>query len=103
MSISRRELFQQLPRKDVLRSLGQIASSLGLGQLVQDDADAPGAVEAAGLALGRRKAAGDWLESLTRQSAAAGASGAARDSENPGQEVRTAGAEPRNPGESQGD
>jgi hypothetical protein len=83
MTISRREFFRQVPGKRTLRSLGQIASSLGLGHLIADDADSPGTCEEAGLAL-RRKDAASWLDSFASESAGAGPSGAAPKQEVPG-------------------
>jgi hypothetical protein len=93
MTISRREFFRQVPGKAAFRSLGQIASSLGLGHLVAGDADSPGACEEAGLAL-RRKEAVSWLNSVASESASTGSSGAARKHEVPGHKGLPARSDP---------
>lgn len=65
MPVSRRELLKQVPNAGSLRALGRLAASFGLGALVNgDDPDAPGAVEEAGLALGRKAAAPAWRRAL---------------------------------------
>jgi hypothetical protein len=48
-------LLRQIPTNESLRALGRAAASLGLGHLLESPEDAPGAVEAAGLALARKK------------------------------------------------
>jgi hypothetical protein len=99
MSLSRRDFFRQAPGKGALHRLGRIASSLGLGGLIGDDADAPGACEAAGLALGRKEGARSWLDVLTDESAVTGTSGAASYSELAGREDFPARSKPQDPGE----